>query len=235
MKKLPDILLLIFAVGALAPLARGSADRWETLQAINWVENPTNHTHYGSKGELGPYQFRPQTWRLHTRRPFIQAVQRDAADEVAVKHFEWISRQLDEAGIDANPYNIALVWNCGLTAVKRGRIPRSTYRYAEQVSNLVEMLKRRERGVATDLRVAVATAAPAPEFKPSLDLALDVPLPSFRSETGQEEEPRFVLAEPTGEEEIPVVKTNAPELPVASERPVFAFAAMAAPQFTLFR
>jgi hypothetical protein len=80
---------------------------------------------------------------MHTRVPFSQAVDRVQADVVAVKHYEWIKRGLTVAGIDPSPFNIALAWNCGLGAVVSGRVPTVTYRYAEQVNNLVESLKAR--------------------------------------------------------------------------------------------
>jgi len=130
--------------GLLLSVTAEASDRWETLRAINWVENPTNHTRRGAFGELGPYQFRPQTWRMHTRKPFEWAVERVHADEVAVKHYEWLRRELQEAGIDPSPYNIALAWNSGLTSVISGRVPRVTYDYANRVANLVAQQKARQ-------------------------------------------------------------------------------------------
>ncbi len=144
MHRFLNLLLMFTAVLGCSPFAV-AAERWETLQAINWVENPTNHSHAGLFGELGPYQFRRDTWRMHTRVPFSQAVDRVQADAVAVKHYEWIKRGFAEAGIDPSPFNIALAWNCGLNAVVSGRVPTATYRYAEQVSNLVETLRQRSR------------------------------------------------------------------------------------------
>ncbi len=128
-------LLLTFLALCTAAVA---GERWRVLHAINLVENPTNHTHYGSKGELGPYQFRPQTWKLHTKMPFRLAVVREHADAIAVEHYNWICRGLVAAGIDPNPYNVAMAWNCGLNAVVSGRVPAVTYNYAQRVSNLVE-------------------------------------------------------------------------------------------------
>lgn len=128
-------------------LACGSAlasERWETLQAINWVENPRNSLKAGPGGELGPYQFRQATWFMHTRKPFALAVQRQQADDVAVKHYEWIKRGLERNGIAATPYNIALAWNAGLSQVINGRVPAVSYQYASQVNNLVEHLKGRQ-------------------------------------------------------------------------------------------
>ena len=136
---------LLFAVffSILGSIASAS-DRWETLRAINLVENPTNQTGYGSRGELGPYQFRSSTWHNYTRRSFQLANDRAAADEVAVQHYEWIKGRLAAAGIDPSSFNIALAWNCGLSAVISGRIPMQSYGYAERVTNLAENFRRNE-------------------------------------------------------------------------------------------
>lgn len=229
MKKLNTFLLLLALVGGFAPLASAS-DRWETLQAINWVENPTNHSRYGSKGELGPYQFRPQTWRVHTNRPFTQAVQREAADEVAVKHYEWIRRGLTKAGIEPSPYNVALVWNCGMTAVKDGRIPSSTYQYADRVNNLVETLKRRAPVATAMARHVPALAAPR-TFRPSIEAALDPLIPTVNFVSAPASEERFVVAVAV-EETIPVVVTDKVQPRV--ERPMFVLATVTTPRFALF-
>ena len=134
-------LLLVSILGSTT--IAEAADRWETLRAINWVENPTNQTQVGRYGELGPYQFRPGTWRMHSSKPFQLATQRAVADEVAVKHYEWIKRTLERGGAEANVFNIAMAWNCGVEAVLSGRAPGASYHYAERVSNLVETLKQR--------------------------------------------------------------------------------------------
>jgi len=140
---LHKFLLLISIIGFTT--VAGASDRWETLRAINWVENPTNQTQAGRFGELGPYQFRSATWRMHTDKPFRQAIQREMADEVAVKHYEWIKRTFQKAGVEPNVFNIALAWNCGVEAVLSGRAPSVSYNYAERVSNLVETFKDRHR------------------------------------------------------------------------------------------
>jgi hypothetical protein len=124
--------------------AADASERWRTLQAINWVENPRNSTKVGPRGELGPYQFRPPTWRMYTSKPFALAAQREAADEVAVQHYEWIKRGLLSAGFKPTPYRIALVWNAGLDQVVNDRVPASTYVYAEQVANLAASLESQE-------------------------------------------------------------------------------------------
>ncbi len=224
------LLLLITTLGGLLPPA-GASDRWETLKAINWVENPTNHARYGAKGELGPYQFRAQTWRHYTKRPFSEAVLRDASEEVAVKHYEWIRRGLEGKGIDASPYNIALAWNSGLTAVVSGRVPSSTYQYADQVRNLVDMIKQQQRASARVAAAPVpAPAPPAVVAKPVI-LSLDAAPVQFER-LAFAPAPRFVLAEPAPEE-IPVVLTDKSGLAPATEQPLFAMASVGARRFAL--
>lgn len=147
-KLLIKILLLVTFLGLTTVV--GAAGRWETLRAINWVENPTNQTGVGRFGELGPYQFRPATWRMHTDKPFRLAVQRQAADEIAVKHYEWIKRTLEQRGVEASVFNIAMAWNCGVEAVLSGRAPAVSHNYAERVTNLVETLQQRVRPVVVE-------------------------------------------------------------------------------------
>src|SRR3954462_10516774 len=125
------LLLLVTALGFTN--AAWASDRWETLRAINWVEHPTNQTQVARFGELRPYQFRPATWRMHTQKPFRQAIQREVAAEVAVKHYEWIKRSFEQAGVEPTAFNIAMAWNCGAEAVITGRVPTVSYQYAERV------------------------------------------------------------------------------------------------------
>lgn len=157
MKRLPKLILAVFFCTALT-LASAS-ERWETLRAINMVENPTNQTGYGSKGELGPYQFRSSTWRMYTRKSFQLANDRASSDEVAVQHYEWIKTRLSAAGIDPNRYNIAMSWNCGVTAVINGKIPMQTYYYAERVNNLAENFRSAE----TPVQIVVTEQSETPE------------------------------------------------------------------------
>jgi len=167
-----------FSVGAIA------SDRWETLRAINWIENPTNQTRVGRFGELGPYQFRLATWKMHTDKPFRMAVDRAAADEIAVRHYEWIKRAFEQAGVEPSAFNIAMAWNCGVEAVLAGRAPTVSYGYAERVSNLVETFKSRQREVTEK-------SGPTLDAK-SLPPA-DVPADGLRFRVLQDT-PRFVLA-----------------------------------------
>lgn len=168
MNRLLTLTLLVVSTSAFTITAKAD-DRWETLRAINWVENPTNHTRIGRFGELGPYQFRPATWRMHTRKPFSLAVQREAADEVAVIHYEWIKANLEKAGVDATPFNIAMAWNCGVSNVVSGHAPEVSYNYAERVVNLVHSFKRRTPAPVPAKAEAPTVAEAAPVVIPSLD------------------------------------------------------------------
>jgi hypothetical protein len=139
---LANLLFLFMVLGLGAGSAFGSV-RWETLQAIHWVENPHDSARIGACGERGPYQFTFATWRMHTQKPFAFAMERSEADFVAVSHYEWIKRGLERHGIESSPYNIALAWNAGLAQVVRGCAPGVAHRYAGQVHNLVVDLQRR--------------------------------------------------------------------------------------------
>ena len=127
------LLLLLLAAGATAHAA---PDRWATLEAIHNLENPRNLTRPGRFGELGAYQFRPTTWRMHTTIPFERALDRNTSDAVAVKHYEWLKRELEKARVPATTYNIALAWNSGINAAIRGKAPRVAHDYARRAVNL---------------------------------------------------------------------------------------------------
>jgi hypothetical protein len=230
MRTLQKTLFLLTLVSGLAAFANAGEDRWETLRAINWVENPTNHARYGSKGELGPYQFRSQTWKMHTKRPFSHATDRSAADEVAVKHYEWIKTGLRNAGLKPTPYRIAMAWNCGLDAVINGRVPRVTYNYAERVRNLVETFKnQREAAKPVPAPAAVVAVVEAPR------------LVRFNID-GSANAPMFVVPSPDAATFEPVVVaqkrptiTPMPAVEPAVEAPMFTVATVSAPRFALLR
>lgn len=111
-------------------------NRQATLEAIHQVENPRDVRRPGPCGELGAYQFRRDTWQTHTTRPFSDALDRQASDEVATQHYEWLRRGLTRGGFEPSTYNIALAWNAGLRAVLRQRVPARSHFYAERVVNL---------------------------------------------------------------------------------------------------
>jgi hypothetical protein len=168
-------LLLIFSSFGLFASAN---DRWETLRAINMVENPTNQTGYGSRGELGPYQFRSSTWHMYSSKPFRMANDRQTADQVAVQHYEWIKEHLSAAGIDPNDYNIALAWNCGITAVISGHIPMQTYHYAERVNNLADSYHR--PAAEEPVQVVVTTKSGSPQGGLEFKIADKTATPEFK-------------------------------------------------------
>ncbi len=178
-----NLLLLLGCILGFSIEANAS-DRWETLRAINWVENPTNQTREGRFGELGPYQFRPATWRMHTARPFRQAVDRAAADEIAVKHYEWIKHNFERAGVEASAFNIAMAWNCGVDAVLSGRAPNVSYGYAQRVTNLVETFKAGSREMTDRDTLQAAPIAPSSDEERVDGLQFRV----------LQDTPRFVLA-----------------------------------------
>ena len=152
--------ILVLVASLLGCARLFASERWETLQAINWVENPSNSPRAGPGGELGPYQFRPATWHMYTQKPFALALLREHSDDVAVRHYEWIKRSLQSSGIEPTPFFIALAWNAGIGKVVKGRAPASAYQYASQVNNLVGVLKARQiSAVATSVS---ETAEPEP-------------------------------------------------------------------------
>jgi len=217
---LTQTLLLVSVLGFTIKAA--ADDRWETLRAINWVENPTNHTKMGRFGELGPYQFRAGTWRMHTRKSFQLATQREAADEVAIKHYEWIKQNLEKAGVDASAFNIAMAWNTGVNNVVNGRVPSVSYDYAQRVTNLVHTFKRNTSRATT---VAAAPAVKAvPVQRPVIGLVHFAVLPDA---------PRFEIVLPPPAPE-PIVYTD--REPVAQSAPtlfVVTTTATLTPRFNL--
>jgi hypothetical protein len=128
---------LAVLVMRILPGSASASTRAETLEAIRAVENPRDTKRPGKHGELGAYQFRRDTWRMHTDLPFEKAMDREIAEQIAVKHYEWVRRGLLRNGLPATPYNIALAWNGGLSATVRGRASAAAHNYAERVDNLV--------------------------------------------------------------------------------------------------
>jgi hypothetical protein len=135
---------LTIAVAVLSGAQLGATPRSDTLQAINWVENPLGTTRAGTYGELGAYQFKESTWRMHTQRPFADANDRRVSDEVAVAHYEWLKAALERAGVEPTTYNIALAWNAGVSAVIKRHAPAVAHNYATRVNNLATDLGMRQ-------------------------------------------------------------------------------------------
>ena len=128
----------VIALGLLASPALRASERWETLEAIHWLENPRDSAQPGPCGELGAYQFREATWHKYTTVPFARAVERPVSDAVAIRHYEWLKQGLVQHGLAPSAYNIALAWNAGLCATLNGRTSATSRFYATRVANLVE-------------------------------------------------------------------------------------------------
>ncbi|MEY3609260.1 MAG: hypothetical protein RLZZ447_2048 [Verrucomicrobiota bacterium] len=119
-----------------------SPERAATLEAIRLIENPRNVSRPGPGGELGPWQFKAETWRMHSTRPFAAALDREEALRVACLHYDWICRGLAKAKLPQDAYHVALAWNSGLNAVLRRQAPTRAHRYAERAANLAETLRQ---------------------------------------------------------------------------------------------
>ncbi len=130
--------------------AAASTDRAATLAAIRLIENPRNVSRPGPGGELGPWQFKAETWRMHSTRPFTDALDRDEALRVAGRHYDWICRGLAKARLPQDAYHVALAWNSGLGAVIRREAPSRAHRYAERAANLAETLRQGPLLASTD-------------------------------------------------------------------------------------
>ncbi len=89
---------------------------------------------------------------MHTNLPFGAAVHRATSDQVAVRHYEWLKRELEKAGRPATVYNIALAWNGGLRAVTPGRAPRVALDYAQRAVNLADALVKDQAVVTTKMQ-----------------------------------------------------------------------------------
>ncbi len=139
---------MLFVSVSAAP----AASRWATLEAIHQLENPRNLTRPGTRGELGAYQFRVTTWRMHTTIPFHHALDRRTSDIIAVQHYEWLKARLVAGGRPATPYNIALAWNGGLGAVLAGKAPRAAHSYAQRAVNLATEFDRPRPQILADAR-----------------------------------------------------------------------------------
>lgn len=86
---------------------------------------------------------------MHTRLPFQQALERSTSDAIAVKHYDWLQRGLEKAGLPVTPYNIALAWNGGLAATIGGRAPAVAHDYASRAANLAVTFDQQSRQIAS--------------------------------------------------------------------------------------
>jgi hypothetical protein len=138
-----------FVLSSLLPASTGRAsERWATLEAIHQLENPRNSPQPGMLGELGPYQFREQTWRMYTQAPFSKALDRQSSDAVAVRHYDWLRSELERRGVEPSAFRIALAWNGGIGAALDKHPGAAVVDYATRAANLAAEFERNEPEVS---------------------------------------------------------------------------------------
>jgi len=135
---------VLFASPLLIGAQSRASERWATLEAIHQLENPRDSAEPGQCGELGPYQFREDTWKMYTQAPFSRALDRHSSDAVAIRHYGWIKAELERRGLEASPYRIALAWNGGIGAVLDKHPPAAAVDYASRAANLAAEMQRHE-------------------------------------------------------------------------------------------
>lgn len=137
MRFLLSILLLCLAIPAQAAYNRDIQ-----LEAIRLVENTPGR---GKHGELGPWQL--------TKGVRARVGGHDKA--AAMRWLIIVEGDMKRYHIAINPYNVGLVWNGGINAVRRGKIADSTCDYALRVSNLAETLYERTKPVPKPVRFSL--------------------------------------------------------------------------------
>lgn len=142
---LPLRLAAAFVASSILLAAPGRAsERWATLEAIHQLENPRDSAQPGLLGELGPYQFREQTWKMYTQAPFAHALDRRSSDAVAIRHYDWLKTELERRGLEVSPFRIALAWNGGIGAALAEHPNAAAVDYATRAANLAAEFERRE-------------------------------------------------------------------------------------------
>lgn len=116
-------------------------EREAFLRAIAEVETGGNARAVGRHGERGMFQFTRTTWRLHSRRAFVDAHIPSVSFEVAAQHYEWLCNGLVRNGRAPTPYLLAAAWNAGLARAINGPLPRSSRDYASRVVNIVSVTR----------------------------------------------------------------------------------------------
>ena len=103
----------------------------------------------GKAGELGAWQMMPAT-----------VLDADGYDRLAAgRHLHWLQRNLEKAGQNVSPFNIALCWNAGFTRATSGKAKDISYLYALEVTNIYDEIMTVRRSLA-----AVPTK---PSFEPT--------------------------------------------------------------------
>lgn len=127
------IRLLIASLLFAPPLAASINDR-VFLEAIAEVETG-NRDVVGAARERGPWQLTPAV-RTQVGGHDYQA---------ALKWLRMLKAEMGHYHIHVNPTNLALSWNAGIHATRKGRAPMSSYLYAQRVDNLYRALLKERR------------------------------------------------------------------------------------------
>lgn len=101
------------------------------LRAEALVESANNPHAVGAAGERGRFQMAPA----------VVASTGGYGEREAMRWERQLERELLAAGIEPLPFNVALAWNAGPTAVKRGTVPMVSYDYACRVVATMEAIK----------------------------------------------------------------------------------------------
>jgi hypothetical protein len=122
-------MIRLFTFLALVASSYASINEEVLLDAIAMVETG-NRDIVGAAGERGKWQLAPSV------RAKVGGHDRAAAR----RWLKLMIRDLGRANIHICAYNLALTHNAGITAVRRGRVPVSTYHYANRVDRLYRAL-----------------------------------------------------------------------------------------------
>jgi hypothetical protein len=126
------------------------------------VETPNGvPAHPGPAGETGRWALTPRV-RFDRGRELRARGERVTDEAITTEHVRWIIRNLQAAHVDANAFNIALVWNCGLERVLQEKAPVSSYRFA----GLVEYLALRQLALEQSRALPLPAAQPVFTFHP---------------------------------------------------------------------
>jgi hypothetical protein len=127
---------IVFFALALCAVSH-AADR-RILHAIREAEGVKDPARRGPAGELGFYRITPGVWVQHTSAAFDRAASDHLLEErIAIRHLDWLERELVRGGHVPTPFRLALAWNAGLEGSNRA--PASAVDYARRVANLVEV------------------------------------------------------------------------------------------------
>ena len=105
------------------------------LQAVALVETGDQAGLVGAAGERGRFQMTPA----------VAASCGGYGRHEAEKHLHLLEKQLRLVGIDPQPFNLALAWNAGPGAVKRGAAPERSFDYARRVVATIERINLEAR------------------------------------------------------------------------------------------